>query len=112
MKQILQDILPLIEKTAPVIAKALGLNALGSAAPWALYLISKAFGLNLSEVDRLPQAIEEDPDSEKKLQQIEDSFSDWFVANTRLLTKNIKVSDLEIHVKLSFEPSAQADVAT
>jgi hypothetical protein len=112
MKQILQDILPLIEKAAPAVAKALGLNALGSAAPWALYLISKAFGLNLNEVEKLPQAIIEDPESEKKLQQIEDSFADWFMDNTRLLTKNIKVSDLEIHFKLSFEPSSQIDATT
>lgn len=101
IKEILSQLLPLIEKLAPSIAKALGLNSIANATPWALYLLAKTFGLKLNELQHLPEAIANDPESSDKLQYLEDSFSEWFVNNSTEMTK--RLSDLEIHVKVSFD---------
>lgn len=103
MKEILTQLYPLIETVAPSIAKALGLNALSGAAPWALYLLSKAFGLNLNEVHQLPDIIANDPLSSEKLKELEDSFSDWFINTSKDMTRNIKLSDIEINCKIKFD---------
>ncbi|HEX4372000.1 MAG TPA: hypothetical protein VHZ50_01725 [Puia sp.] len=105
IKEIVQEIFPLVEKTAPAIARALGLNAVGGIAPWALYFLSKAFGVRMNEVSQLPSAIINDPESDLKLQHLEESFSEWFIDNTKDMTKNIKISDIEFHLKVSFDPN-------
>ncbi len=70
---------------------------------WILYLIGKAFGINLDQVNQLPTVMAHDPDSDRKLKEIEDSFGDWFIEHTKEMTKNVKVSDIELHLKVSFE---------
>lgn len=72
-------------------------------ASWVLYVIAKAFGLSFAEVNQLPNVIADDPESDVKLKEIEDTFADWFIDSTKDMTKNVKVSDIEFHVKLSFE---------
>lgn len=100
---ILHELLPFVEKTAPAIARILGLNSVAGGTPWAIYLLSKAFGLNLNEIDKLPQAIADDPDSDRKLHEIEESFSDWFLDQTKDVTKNIKVSNIELSLVVNFD---------
>lgn len=103
INQLLNEVVPFVEKAAPAVARILGLNSLAGGTPWAVYLLSKAFGLNLQEVDKLPQAIADDPDSDKKLHELEESFSDWFLDQTKDIARNVKVSNLEVNFKLSFD---------
>lgn len=100
--EIVKDIFPLIKDTAPGIASALGLGSLSSATPWALYLLSKAFGIDMDKVKDLPKAIINDPNHEEKLSNLNDYFSDWFSSNR--VARDIKITSFELNVKLNFSP--------
>lgn len=103
MKILLQEVLPIIEKTAPTIAKALGFSGLSGVAPWAVYLLSKAFGVKMDEVEKLPNAISSDPAYCDKLCQVEKTFSKFVGKSGMELPKNFNLTNAEINIKLSFD---------
>lgn len=109
--KISQELLPLIEKAAPSIAKVLGLGSFSELAPWAIYLLTKAFGISMDQVHKLPDAMSIDPKCNDKLCQIDKSFSQIFDKDTIALTKNLNLSNIEINVKLNFDPNLGQSVS-
>ena len=107
IKELISELYPLIEKTAPAIARALGLGKLSTVAPWALYFLSKAFGIRMTDVKELPTAIINDPESDHKLKQLENSFSDWVEDNKEVFA-DFKISNLEVNVKVNFDTNLNA----
>lgn len=95
LKVLLNEVVPLIENFAPVIANALG--GFTNGVPWGIYLLSKAFGIHINEIDKLPQAIKEDPDSENKIKKVEDNFSEWFMENASQIFDDRAVKSIEVN---------------
>lgn len=112
VSELIKDIYPLVAKSAPIIANALGMDKIGQASMWALYLIGKAFGINMNEVGKLPEVIASDPESCDKLCQLEKSFSELFNNGDIIpngiegALKSLRVSNIELNVKINFDQSA------
>lgn len=112
LNDILQEILPVIQSAAPAIASALGLNSIAANTPWALYLLGKAFGVDLNNVKELPQKIAEDPDHETKLCDLDDYFSEWFMHSSKNLTKDVRISQAELNLKVTFGSATGSPINT
>lgn len=100
IKNLIKEITPLIENVAPVIATSLGGFTKG--VPWAIYLLSKAFGVHINDIDTLPQVIHDDPDSDTKIKKLEDNFGDWFLEHAGNMMEGQSIST----VTLEFKPQA------
>jgi len=98
LKELLKDIVPMIQNTAPIIANALGGFTKG--VPWGIYLLSNAFGIHINEIDKLPQTIKDDPDSDNKIKKVEENFSEWFMEHACHIFEDVTVKSIEVN----FEP--------
>ena len=96
--EFLKDIFPTLEEGAPLIAKALGFPHLSNVAKWAMSLISEAFDLDEDNIDKLPDAIMNDPDHLHKLQEVDQKFSTMIMSRP----KEICVTNAEINIKLFY----------
>lgn len=103
VSELIKDIYPIIAKSAPAIASALGLDKIGTASMWALYLVGKAFGINMNDMDKLPEVIANDPESCDKLSQLEKSFSSFFDQAPNNILKSLNVSNVEVNIKINFD---------
>lgn len=98
LQELLKDVFPLIQKSAPTIASALGSPALGIPAMWALSLIGNKFGIDVQHTDpqELVKVMTSDPQCTDKLCQLENHFAEWFKGS------EIKISEAEVNIKIKF----------
>lgn len=74
--EIKKSILPLIEKSAPLIATALG-GPIGSAVGWAVGLLAHAFNSDPTDIKSLADAMQNDENLHDKLCDLESKNCDW-----------------------------------
>lgn len=98
LSDIIKEILPSISKFAPSLVNVLTMSSPNVMLVHALMLLANAFGVNMGQLHQLAATIENDPDHEQKLCNIENDFSDWFEEKT----KGIKISDAELNLKVNF----------
>jgi len=70
VKSALMDILPLIEKSAPAIASAIGTPSTGVV----VSLLCDLFGANKNDLTDLVNKVISDPSADKKLVSVQDTF--------------------------------------
>ena len=98
-KEILGDAFPIIKEFAPAIASAIGSPISGIATMFGINLLGNAFGISPAEVSKLGAAIVENPEAQTKLQQIQDSFSEWFTNHAEQFKMP---SSVEVNIKMNW----------
>lgn len=97
--EILKAAFPIIEKTAPVLAGALGSPLAGMGANFAISLLSSKFGIKPKDIEDLSHSILNDPNAEDKLTELEETFAHWFATNT---SKIPLPSNAELNIKVNW----------
>jgi hypothetical protein len=104
MDLLVKQLLPLLEKGAPIIASALLDSKLNG---WATYFVCKVFGVCVTDVKNLPEVIRNSQDKDGKIAELESKHSTFF-SNMSPETKNFfGIANAEINIKLNFENQAQ-----
>ncbi len=99
IKDLLKDALPFISSFAPSIAGAIG-GPVGLAAGYVLPVLADAFNIHPSNIAGLATKIVNDPDAQKKLEQIENDYGD--IVNS--LTNSFNhLASAEINIKLNWQ---------
>ena len=94
-KEMLKDVWPLLEKSAPMIASALGAPSIGLPAMIAINALGSKFnGNNISD------SMKNDPACEDKLCQLENVFSQFFKNPSQQLPLP---NGIEVNVKINWE---------
>jgi len=96
-KDILSAVLPVIEKSAPAVASAIGSPIAGIGMNFAMSLLSNVFDVKPTDVHTLPDIMSNDPDVHDKLSQVEEQFKHYFVNSPQM------PSVAEINVKLVWD---------
>lgn len=99
IKELFADALPIITKFAPSIGAAIG-GPVGAATGFVVPLLATAFGVHPSDIGGLTQKILDDPDSQGKLEQIEEEHGDWVC---RLMDSVNNLSHAEVNIKLDWK---------
>jgi hypothetical protein len=97
-RNILDDVFPVIEKVAPVLATVLGSPVAGVATSLGLNLLADKFGVPHADMQNLQDAIKNDPQSESKLSEIDKSLIKFIsnqVDNPKPMTKFSMHLDME-----------------
>lgn len=103
--EILKDVIPMIEVSAPLIASALKYPGFAELKVKALEMINKKFGLTYDDVLTLPKVIKDDSESESKLKSVEDEFSS-LIMNSK---KEIAISNAKITIEINFDNKGSAN---
>lgn len=102
-KELLTDAWPIIEKTAPIVAAALGGPYAGTAT-LVFNLLSKTFGGTAQDIPSLVKNIMDDPESHAKLLSVQSSLPDEYSTYIKTLLK--LPSEAEIIIKLKWNTSS------
>ncbi len=70
IKDVLHEVMPVIEKSAPAIGRIIG-GPVGLATTFAVSLLAHAFGTHPSDIQNLPTTILNDPTADIKLRELE-----------------------------------------
>jgi hypothetical protein len=99
-KELFIDVFPIIEKVAPIVATALG-GPYAATASIAINLLSKAFGSSEHDIPSLVKNIIDDPDSHKKLLDVQSMLTD---SHKELLIDKLKMpNEIEITLKAKWD---------
>lgn len=104
LSEIQKSILPLIEKSAPVIASAIG-GPIGSAAGWAIALLAHAFNSDPTDISGLAEKMTSDTDLQSKLADLDSKHGDWLANVFSDIASNPKIrmpASAEINLKLNW----------
>lgn len=99
LKELLGEAFPIIAKFAPTIAGALG-GQMGFAAGYIIPILANAFDAHPTDLKSLISNIVNDPNTQTKLQNIEDEHCDWLCTT---LDSIGNLSEAEINIKLKWQ---------
>lgn len=91
----IKDVIPIVEKSAPVIANALN----SPAATFAISLLANAFGLKDENISKLPEMIKDDDECHNVLCSLERNFGALFNASN---IQHFIPKKLEVTLKLDW----------
>lgn len=100
-KEILSDVWPILEKSAPFISSLVGAPYASVPAVLAMQTLASKFGLSVDEVHKLPSIMQNDPACNDKLCEIESFFSHWLQGTNGSF--QMPITDAEINIKLKFK---------
>lgn len=99
IKEVFQDVLPIIQRVAPSVASALG-GPFTLAANYILPILSSAFGVNTQEPKDVVQAILSHDGYENTLAKVEEDHCDVLCG---LMNSVNHLTQAEINIKLSWK---------
>lgn len=100
IKELFNDVLPVLEKFAPSIGAAIG-GPFALAAGYAVPLLASAFDTHPSNIKQIVEKIIQDPDAAKmKLENMENEYGDWITSLMRSVNNLLKA---EVNVRLEWK---------
>lgn len=99
IKELLIEALPIIKNFAPSIGAAIG-GPVGLTAGTALHILANTFESTPSNPLQLVEKIVKDPDSQKKLEKVEQEHGEWL---SSLMDSVDTLSKAEFNIKLEWK---------
>lgn len=89
-KAFLKEAFPIVEKLSPLLSVAIGSPEFGVISNMAMLVLMKAFGVDISSIEKLPTAILSDDSYSEKLVSLEEEFKKD-IANLNILTDKLNM---------------------